>query len=87
MAVSSPKVLFFPITEPSYLNVFIEKPIGTDINETDGDSRVIEQKVLNYFNQVPGYYFKTLANGDRDTIEIPDTNLMPIVQFNTKFVV
>tara|TARA_Y100000766_G_scaffold104753_1_gene89655 strand:- start:897 stop:4394 length:3498 start_codon:yes stop_codon:yes gene_type:complete len=75
-----PKVVFFPANEPAYLNVFIEKPIGTDINETDGDSRVIEQKVLNYFNQVPGYYFKTLANGDRDTVEIPDTNLMPIVK-------
>ena len=75
-----PKVVFFPANEPAYLNVFIEKPIGTDINETDGDSRIIEQKVLNYFNQVPGYYFKTLANGERDTIEIPDTSLMPIVK-------
>ena len=75
-----PKVVFFPSNEPAYLNVFIEKPIGTDINETDRDSRIIEQKVLEYFKQVPGYYYKTLENGERDTVEVPDTNLMPIVK-------
>lgn len=75
-----PKVVFFPSNEPAYLNVFIQKPIGTDINETDTDSRVIEKKVLDYFNQVPGYYFKTLANGEKDTVEIPQSNLMPIVK-------
>ena len=75
-----PKVVFFPSNEPAYLNVFIQKPIGTDINETDTDSRVIEKKVLDYFNQVPGYYFKTLANGEKDTVEIPKSNLMPIVK-------
>ncbi|MBO71973.1 MAG: copper transporter, partial [Flavobacteriales bacterium] len=75
-----PKVVFFPSNEPAYLNVFIEKPIGTDINETDRDSRIIEQKVLEYFKQVPGYYYKTLENGERDTVEVPDTNLMSIVK-------
>lgn len=75
-----PKVVFFPANEPAYLNVFIQKPIGTDINETDTDSKIIEQKVLNYFQQIPGYYFKTLPNGEKDTIEIPESNLMPIVK-------
>ena len=75
-----PKVVFFPSNEPSYLNVFIENPIGTDINETDTDSRILEQKVLNYFKRVPAYYFKYFENGKKDTIEIPDTSFMPIVK-------
>jgi multidrug efflux pump subunit AcrB len=28
-----PKTLFFPENEPQYVNVFIEAPIGTDIDE------------------------------------------------------
>ena len=34
-----PKVEFFPSNEPQYLNIFITKPIGTDIEETNA-SRV-----------------------------------------------
>ena len=30
-----PKVEFFPSNEPQYLNIFITKPIGTDIEETN----------------------------------------------------
>jgi multidrug efflux pump subunit AcrB len=41
-----PKTLFFPINEPLYVNVFIEKPIGTDIKETDATTREIEARVF-----------------------------------------
>jgi len=41
-----PKTLFFPINQPQYVNVFIEKPIGTDIKETDATTRLIEQRVF-----------------------------------------
>lgn len=75
MGVKPPKVVFFPGNEPAYLNVFIEKPIGTDINETDGDSRIIENKVLSYFKQVPGY----IVNKQKDTI-YADSSLMPVVK-------
>ncbi len=74
-----PKVVFFPGNEPAYLNVFIEKPIGTDINETDKDSRIIEEKVINYFQQVPGYFYKVGENGVKETIQV-DSNLMPLVK-------
>jgi multidrug efflux pump subunit AcrB len=41
-----PKVLFFPNNEPKYLNIFIEKPIGTDIEETNKLTMKLEDKVI-----------------------------------------
>jgi multidrug efflux pump len=46
IGVFPPKTLFFPINEPQYVNVFIEKPIGTDILETDATTRVVEERVF-----------------------------------------
>ncbi len=46
MGVFTPKVLFFPNNEPQYLNIFIEKPIGTDIQETNRVATEIEQIVI-----------------------------------------
>lgn len=43
---SNPKVLFFPENEPQYVNVFIEMPLGTDIEETNAFSQVLEQKIM-----------------------------------------
>lgn len=42
---SSPEVLFFPETDPKYVNVFIETPLGTDIKTTDRITRELEAKV------------------------------------------
>ncbi len=42
---SNPKVLFFPENEPLYVNVFIEMPLGTDIEATNALSRELEQKI------------------------------------------
>lgn len=46
MAISQPKVEFFPITEPQYMNIFIEAPIGTDIAKTNEMTKKIEKKVF-----------------------------------------
>jgi multidrug efflux pump len=40
-----PKVLFFPENRPNYINVFIELPVGTDIDETNRFTKVIEEEV------------------------------------------
>lgn len=79
MIVKPPQVVFFPGNEPAYLNVFIEKPIGTDINETDADSRLLEEKVINYFQQNPGYFYSTNQSGERIKVVV-DTSLMPMVK-------
>jgi multidrug efflux pump subunit AcrB len=43
---SEPKVEFFPETDPKYVNVFIEMPIGTDIEDTDAMTKKVETAVF-----------------------------------------
>lgn len=45
-AGSNPKVLFFPSNDPQYVNVFIEMPLGTDIEETNAFSKMVEKRVI-----------------------------------------
>ena len=54
LGIFPPKVEFFPINEPKYVNVFIEAPIGTDIEKTDRITRELEQQVNDIVN-VPPY--------------------------------
>lgn len=46
MGIFPPKVIYFPINEPKYVNIFIEMPIGTDIKVTDEFTQKVEQKVI-----------------------------------------
>jgi len=46
MVIFPPKVNFFPETPPKYVNVFIEYPVGTDIETTNKFSKEIEDIVL-----------------------------------------
>ncbi|MCO6499961.1 MAG: efflux RND transporter permease subunit [Vicingus serpentipes] len=50
IAVASPKVEFFPVNMPNYLNIFIDQPVGTDIQATNNITKEVEQKLMNYFN-------------------------------------
>ena len=45
VVVTPPKVEFFPINEPKYVNVFVEFPIGTDIETTNEFSMKLEKIV------------------------------------------
>lgn len=47
----APKVLFFPENEPQYLNIFIEMPIGTDIEKTNEISQRVEKQVVDYIKK------------------------------------
>lgn len=46
LGIRQPKVLFFPDSEPKYVNVFIEFPVGADIEETNAFTQKIEEKVI-----------------------------------------
>ena len=48
LGVFSPKVIFFPVNKPNYVNIFIEAPIGTDIEKVNEATKVIEKRVLDY---------------------------------------
>jgi len=46
VAWKQPKVEFFPSSDPDYINIFIERPIGTDIEVTNNLTKEIEDKVF-----------------------------------------
>lgn len=51
LGIATPKVEFFPVNMPKYLNVFVEQPIGTDIESTNQMAIEIENKVMKYFDE------------------------------------
>lgn len=68
-----PKILFFPENQPNYVNVFIEHPIGTDIettNQTTKEAKIIIDSVLNEYDNV--YNVIKIKNEEGKTIL--DTN-------------
>ncbi len=48
LGIFSPKVIFFPINMPNYANVFIEAPIGTDIEKVNQITKELESRILKY---------------------------------------
>ena len=51
MGVLPPKVLFFPDNEPQYLNIFVSKPIGTDLESTNEVAKDVETRVMEVLNR------------------------------------
>ena len=45
-ATNLPPVIFFPENEPKYVNVFVEFPVGTDIEVTNDYAKDVEAQVL-----------------------------------------
>lgn len=44
-SVRQPNINFFPVNDPSYINVIAELPIGTDIMATDSVMRILEEDI------------------------------------------
>ena len=51
MGIATPKVEFFPSNMPNYLNIFVEMPIGTDIEATNKVAIEVEKRVMDYFDE------------------------------------
>jgi len=49
--INPPKFSFFPSTEPQYINLFIEEPIGTDITKTNELTQQIETQLTNLLSR------------------------------------
>ncbi|MCH1437008.1 MAG: efflux RND transporter permease subunit [Flavobacteriales bacterium] len=45
-AFKAPKVEFFPVNEPKYVNVFVEVPIGSDVGLTDSITHLVEDEIF-----------------------------------------
>jgi multidrug efflux pump subunit AcrB len=73
LIIAPPKVEFFPVNEPKYVNIFIEAPIGTDIDKTDRITRHIEAQVNAIVNVPPYIEVKEVEQND-GTIERETVN-------------
>jgi len=60
LGVFTPNVEFFPVNQPKYINIFIENPIGTDIETTNEITMRIEEKVIGEMAQ---YNDTIIVNG------------------------
>jgi len=72
MVVRQPKVIFFPINEPKYVNVFIEFPIGTDIEVTNEFTEHIEDRVFESLKQYDYMVESVIAKVGKDTSDPND---------------
>lgn len=66
---TNPAVIFFPENEPQYVNVFIEMPIGTDIEETNRITLEAEeaiQKVITPYGDVVESVLAQVGKGTSD---------------------
>lgn len=69
-----PKVLFFPENEPNYLNVFIEFPTGTDIDETDEFTYQMEEKVADLMSEYDFMIESIIAQVGKGSADPNDPN-------------
>ena len=67
LAVRTPKVIFFPNAQPIYVNVFVELPLGTDIEATNGLMEEMEEKVLNAIDPYAGIVEAVLSQIGENT--------------------
>ena len=51
LGVFAPKVEFFPVNQPKYVNIFIENPIGTDIESTNRVTEKAEEIVIDLMSE------------------------------------
>ena len=58
-----PKVIFFPQGDPQYVNIFIEKPIGTNIEESNRVTKEIEELIL---DEVSKYEDETIRDKNKN---------------------
>jgi multidrug efflux pump len=83
MGIFTPKVLFFPLGEPKYVNVFIEFPIGTDIETTNKYTQEVERQVFEIVKPYKEIVEAVIANVGEGTGDPGDPS--SIGQSNTPY--
>lgn len=80
VSISNLQSSLFPNNEPMYINIFIQKPIGTDIEETNALTKEIEDKVVKMM-QPYGYMIDAIiaqvGEGTSDPMEGPSQDITP----------
>jgi multidrug efflux pump subunit AcrB len=65
-AVTKPKVIMFPDTDPRFINVFVYMPAGTDLDKTDSVTRVVEKdinRLLKPYKKIVSSVMTTVGTG------------------------
>ena len=68
----APNVIFFPINQPKYVNVFIEFPVGTDIETTNQFTGEVENKVFSIIKPYQHIVESVIANVGEGTSDPND---------------
>ncbi|WP_422360061.1 efflux RND transporter permease subunit [Reichenbachiella sp.] len=74
MAIFPPEVEYFPKTDPKYINVFIEYPIGTDVETTNTFAEKIEARVMEVIMPYMGIVESVIANVGEGTADPNDSS-------------
>lgn len=69
---SKPAVYFFPVNEPEYVNVFVEFPIGSDVEQTNELAEKVEGKVLAIIAPYKGAVESVISNVGAGTADPND---------------
>jgi len=89
LALFPPKVNFFPVNEPNLADIYIEMPVGTDIEETDQLTRTLEREVLSFieaytyekdgeaYNYMVESVIAQVGKGTGNPMEGPSQNATP----------
>lgn len=72
MFVVPPEVEYFPKTDPKYINVFIEFPVGSDIERTDDFTEEVEQIVFKTVEPYEAIVESVIANVGQGTSDPND---------------
>ncbi|WP_420578608.1 efflux RND transporter permease subunit [Ekhidna sp.] len=72
MSPSKPNLEYFPKTDPLYVNVFIEYPVGTDIETTNDFTQRIEKKVIDLVKPYDEIVESVIANVGQGTSDPND---------------
>ncbi|OOG73038.1 efflux RND transporter permease subunit [Algoriphagus sp. A40] len=80
LGIRSPKVLFFPDNQPQLINVFVEFPIGTDINATNVFVDKMEDEMMEVLEPYGGILESVISQvgeGTGDPMEGPSQQGTP----------
>ncbi|HSJ68997.1 MAG TPA: efflux RND transporter permease subunit [Anditalea sp.] len=80
LAIRSPKVLFFPDNQPSLVNIFIEQPIGTDIEATNSFVNSMESdlnSLLEEYDEIIESVITQIGEGTGDAGDGPSMASTP----------
>jgi multidrug efflux pump len=94
MAVRQPKVIFFPETDPQYINIIASLPVSTDITTTNRFMADFEDDVYNLltpYNSIVKSVLTTVGNGAKtedegfDITETPQKGMVTVTFIDFEF--